>query len=219
MKLPLTVIASVAAPWALLLWNHMPSLANGIGLLFPSTPQLSESSSNSDFERYSIIENQELRQKHEINSPISVWPEKPNFVYPSTNKKNTDFNKGKMTYNWPTKGYFSSGYGWRWGRMHRGIDIANSIGTTIHASRDGIISFAGWDGNYGYLIEIRHVDGQISRYAHNNRLYVRVGDIVSQGGIIASMGSSGRSSGPHLHFEIVLSNGNTTNPLPYLTSS
>ena len=69
---------------------------------------------------------------------------------------------------WPTQGVFTSGYGWRWGRMHRGIDIANSVGTPIVAAQDGRVTFSGWhDGGFGYLVEITHEDGSLTRYAHN----------------------------------------------------
>ena len=69
-------------------------------------------------------------------------------------------------YQWPTKGVFTSGYGWRWGRMHKGIDIANNTGTPVVASRDGIVSFSGWSGAYGYLVEISHSDGESLSLIH-----------------------------------------------------
>ena len=120
------------------------------------------------------------------------------------------------TYRWPTKGTFTSGYGWRWGRMHKGIDIANSTGTSVYSARDGIVTFAGWSGAYGYLVEIAHGDGESTRYAHNSRLIVSKGQVVPQGAPIALMGSTGRSTGPHLHFEIRRSGGAAVNPLSKL---
>ncbi len=120
-------------------------------------------------------------------------------------------------YIWPTRGVFSSGYGWRWGRMHKGIDLANSTGTPIVASKEGRISFAGWhDGGYGYLVEISHADGSITRYGHNSRLMVSQGQEVRQGEVISEMGSTGRSTGPHLHFEIIAPGVGAMNPLNYL---
>ena len=119
-------------------------------------------------------------------------------------------------YQWPTKGVFTSGYGWRWGRMHKGIDIANNTGTSIHASRDGMVTHAGWMGAYGYLVEIAHKDGESTRYAHNSRLMVQKGQRVLQGTRIALMGSTGRSTGPHLHFEIRRPGGGASNPLAVL---
>ena len=120
------------------------------------------------------------------------------------------------TYVWPTKGVFTSGYGWRWGRMHKGIDIANNTGTPIHAARDGIVSYAGWSSGYGYLVEIAHRDGESTRYAHNSRLLVKKGQPIAQGTRISLMGSTGRSTGPHLHFEIRRSGGAAVNPLSKL---
>ena len=118
---------------------------------------------------------------------------------------------------WPTQGVFSSGYGWRWGRMHKGIDIANNVGTPILAARSGQVESAGWnDGGYGYLVELRHADGSLTRYAHNSRILVRPGDQVNQGSVISLMGSTGRSTGPHLHFEILPPGRGAMNPLQFL---
>lgn len=124
---------------------------------------------------------------------------------------------GDSGWIWPTKGIFSSGYGWRWGRMHKGIDIANNTGTPIVAARSGQVVSAGWnEGGYGYLVEIRHTDGALSRYAHNSRILVRAGEQVAQGQVISQMGSTGRSTGPHLHFEILPPGRGAVNPLQFL---
>ncbi len=107
------------------------------------------------------------------------------------------------TFIWPAKGVLTSGYGRRWGRMHRGIDIANATGTPIYAAADGVVETSGWNrGGFGILVDIRHPDGTLTRYAHNNRTLVRVGQQVTQGQQIAEMGSTGFSTGPHTHFEI-----------------
>lgn len=120
-------------------------------------------------------------------------------------------------YVWPTHGTFTSGYGWRWGRMHRGIDVAGPVGTPIVAAANGVVVRSGWNsGGYGNLVDIRHADGSLTRYAHNSRLLVREGQQVSQGQQIALMGSTGRSTGPHLHFEIHLPGTGTVNPMAYL---
>ncbi|MBD2060739.1 M23 family metallopeptidase [Funiculus sociatus GB2-A5] len=106
-------------------------------------------------------------------------------------------------YIMPARGTLTSGYGRRWGRMHKGIDIAAPIGTPIFAAASGVVVYAGWNsGGYGNLIDIQHADGSVTRYAHNNRLLVREGETVEQGQLISEMGSTGRSTGPHLHFEI-----------------
>jgi len=120
-------------------------------------------------------------------------------------------------YVWPAKGVFTSGYGWRWGRMHRGIDIAGPVGTPIVAAAPGVVDFAGWNsGGYGNLVDIRHPDGSLTRYAHNNRLMVRTGQRVEQGQQIAEMGSTGYSTGPHLHFEVHPSGQGAVNPMAFL---
>jgi murein DD-endopeptidase MepM/ murein hydrolase activator NlpD len=120
-------------------------------------------------------------------------------------------------YMWPAQGALTSGYGWRWGRMHKGIDIANAIGTPILAAAAGVVTYAGWDeGGYGNLVEIEHPDGSMTRYGHNNRILVRPGEQVEQGQQISEMGSTGNSTGPHLHFEIHPPGQEAVNPMAYL---
>ncbi len=123
---------------------------------------------------------------------------------------------GNQSFMWPTKGVFTSGFGWRWGRMHKGIDIANNVGTPIVAARDGVVKFSGWSSGYGYLVELAHSDGSSTRYAHNSRLLVRKGQIIPQGVKISLMGSTGRSTGPHLHFEIRQRGGSALDPIAKL---
>jgi len=105
-------------------------------------------------------------------------------------------------YSLPASGVFTSGFGPRWSRHHSGIDIANHVGTAIQASRHGEVVFADYLGAYGLMIEIQHPDGYKTRYAHCNEILVRVGESVSRGDLIARMGNTGRSTGPHLHFEV-----------------
>lgn len=120
-------------------------------------------------------------------------------------------------YIWPAKGTLTSGYGWRWGRMHKGIDIANSTGTPIYAVADGIVEKAGWNsGGYGNLVDIRHADGSMTRYGHNSKLLVQAGQQVQQGQTIALMGSTGFSTGPHTHFEIHAAGKGAVNPIALL---
>jgi murein DD-endopeptidase MepM/ murein hydrolase activator NlpD len=121
---------------------------------------------------------------------------------------------------WPSKGDLTSGYGWRWGRMHRGIDIAASIGTPIVAADNGLVTYAGWnDGGYGYLVEITHSNGSVTLYAHNDRILVREGQQVTQGQQISEMGSTGFSTGPHLHFEIHPTGKGAVDPMAFLPST
>jgi murein DD-endopeptidase MepM/ murein hydrolase activator NlpD len=129
---------------------------------------------------------------------------------------------GEATFNgylWPARGVLTSGYGWRWGRMHRGIDVAAPVGTPIYAAAPGVIEFSGWNsGGYGNMVDIRHPDGSKTRYAHNSRNLVRVGQRVAQGQQIAEMGSTGYSTGPHVHFEIHKPDSGTVNPIAFLPS-
>jgi murein DD-endopeptidase MepM/ murein hydrolase activator NlpD len=119
------------------------------------------------------------------------------------------------------RGFRSSGFGWRQdpftGRsaLHKGIDFAGNHGDAIIAVGAGVVSFAGVKDGYGITVEVTHGDGYVTRYAHNSRLTVRAGDMVSRGQQIARMGSTGRSTGTHLHFE-VLRNGAPVNPLAYI---
>ncbi|ERN41192.1 membrane protein [Rubidibacter lacunae KORDI 51-2] len=120
-------------------------------------------------------------------------------------------------YIWPARGVLTSGYGMRWGRMHRGIDIAAPVGTPIFAASSGEVVVAGWNaGGYGNIVKLRHGDGSVTLYAHNSRIVVRRGQRVRQGQQIAEMGSTGRSSGPHLHFEIHPGGRGATNPITLL---
>lgn len=140
------------------------------------------------------------------------WPDTPDY-----GPERPGGFRSSSTWIWPTKGVFTSGYGWRWGRMHKGIDVANNVGTPIVAAASGRITYAGWhDGGYGYLVEITHDDGSTSLYAHNSRILVRMGDTVEQGQTISQMGSTGRSTGPHLHFEIHSPGRGAINPLQVL---
>ncbi|NJL83135.1 MAG: peptidoglycan DD-metalloendopeptidase family protein [Chloroflexaceae bacterium] len=120
-------------------------------------------------------------------------------------------------YIWPAKGVLTSGYGRRWGRMHKGIDIAAPIGTPIVAAATGEVVTAGWNsGGYGNLVKLKHPDGSVTLYAHNSRILVKRGQKVNQGELVAEMGSTGYSTGPHLHFEIHLTGQGATNPMAFL---
>lgn len=116
---------------------------------------------------------------------------------------------------WPVSGPVVSGYGMRWGRMHEGIDISASSGTPIVAAAAGTVIHAGWLGGYGNLVVVDHGSGLATAYAHASSILVSLGQQVSQGQTIALVGSTGNSSGPHLHFEVRV-NGTAVDPLGYL---
>lgn len=110
---------------------------------------------------------------------------------------------------------FTSGFGQRWGRLHAGTDFAGPIGTPIYSTADGVVTHAGWSSGYGRLIKIQHEFGIETRYAHLNRIRVSVGERVSRGERIGDMGNSGRSTGPHLHYEVRVG-GTPVNPMIYI---
>lgn len=146
-----------------------------------------------------------------------VSPELPPLSSPDTYLPNGSKQRSANGFIWPAKGVLTSGYGWRWGRMHKGIDIAGPIGTPIVAASDGVVTYAEWnDGGYGYLVEITHPDGSETVYAHNSRILVQKGQKVAQGEQISEMGSTGFSTGPHLHFEIHPAGQGAVNPMAFL---
>ena len=151
-------------------------------------------------------------------APQVVSPDMP--ILPGANEYLPETPSYFNGYIWPARGTITSGFGWRWGRMHRGVDVAGPVGTPVVAAGSGVIASAGWNsGGYGNMVEIQHPDGSMTRYAHNNRLNVSVGQAVKQGQQIAEMGSTGYSTGPHLHFEVHPHGGEAVNPVAYLPTS
>ena len=123
---------------------------------------------------------------------------------------------------WPVEGgWISSGFGVRADPFnghqsyHEGVDIASNMGSPVQAMGDGVVSHSGEKAGYGLLVEVTHESGLVTRYAHSSAVLVRVGDRVKKGQPIALVGSSGRSTGPHLHFEVVR-NGASVDPMRYL---
>lgn len=139
--------------------------------------------------------------------------------------KSRSFSGGQTLAQWPVaKGYVSSRFGMRKDpfngrfRKHRGIDIAGPTGTKVMSMADGMVIHSGRNGGYGRMIEIEHENKLRSRYAHLSATLVKKGQRVSRGEVIGRVGSSGRSTGPHLHLE-VLKNNKNVNPLDYLGKS
>lgn len=113
---------------------------------------------------------------------------------------------------WPTNGVITQYFTW----YHNGVDIANSTGTPIHAANAGVVISVGWDSTgYGNLIQVDHGGGIVCYYAHLSQFLVRAGERVAAGQVIGLMGSTGRSTGPHLHFSVIR-NGVFQNPFAYL---
>lgn len=118
---------------------------------------------------------------------------------------------------WPAAGYVSSPYGLRFDgtEFHQGIDIAAEIGTPIVATADGVVTAAGWNGGYGNMVDVDHGGGIVTRYGHASALAVTVGQQVRRGEVIAYVGSTGHSTGPHVHYEVRV-DGQPVNPAGYL---
>lgn len=113
---------------------------------------------------------------------------------------------------------FTSPFGTRWGRMHNGTDFAASHGTPIYSTADGVVISAGWGQGYGNLVKIQHDFGIETRYAHMSKLLVKVGERVSRGQQVGAMGSTGRSTGTHLHYEVRVG-GKPVNPMTYIKAA
>ena len=113
---------------------------------------------------------------------------------------------------------FTSGFGRRWGRMHSGADFAGPHGTPIYATADGVVTHAGWQSGYGRLVKIQHQFGIETRYAHQSKIRVKVGQRVSRGQRIGDMGNTGRSTGTHLHYEVRVG-GKAVNPMIYIKAA
>jgi murein DD-endopeptidase MepM/ murein hydrolase activator NlpD len=118
-------------------------------------------------------------------------------------------------WTWPARGPITSGFGYRWGRLHAGIDIGAPYGAPIFAAKGGVVSYAGVMGGYGNIIVIDHGGGLTTRYAHQSQLAASVGHAVRVGDRIGYVGNTGSSTGPHLHFEVRV-NDSPQNPIGYL---
>ena len=123
--------------------------------------------------------------------------------------------QGSGTFIWPVNGTFTSPFGYRWGRLHAGIDIAVPEGTPIRAADSGRVIIAGWTGGYGNYTCISHSGSLSTCYGHQSRIATSVGANVSKGQVIGYSGNTGNSTGPHLHFEVRV-NGNPVDPMGYL---
>lgn len=143
--------------------------------------------------------------------------------YASTGSKNFSTSRA-LNYNKinlgisltrPVSGVLTSRYGYRWGRTHTGIDIGAPTGTAVRCAASGKVTFSGWKGELGNLVVVTHSNGIQTYYGHCSKLLVTAGQTVSAGDTIAKVGSTGRSTGSHLHFEIRI-NGGSINPQGYI---
>lgn len=110
----------------------------------------------------------------------------------------------------------TSGFGFRWGRLHAGLDFGTPVGTALHAMSSGTVIDAGWAGGYGMRVSIRYWDGTVSYFAHLSEIDVAKGQHVAAGAFVGKTGNSGHSTGPHLHLEIHPHGGDPLDPAPWL---
>jgi murein DD-endopeptidase MepM/ murein hydrolase activator NlpD len=150
---------------------------------------------------------------NEVNSLLAVSASLASRIQSS--QSGSTVQPSSSGFIWPVSGPVTSPFGWRWGRMHEGIDIAVPYGTPVHAAAAGQVIYAGWMGGYGNLVVIDHGGGMATAYGHNTSIVVGVGSSVSQGQVVAYSGSTGHSTGPHVHFEVRV-NGTPVDPMGYL---
>jgi murein DD-endopeptidase MepM/ murein hydrolase activator NlpD len=152
-------------------------------------------------------------------------PEAPTSMVSSMTVSREDTMEGRreVAYQMPVSGRLSSGFGNRYHpidkktKFHSGLDLAVPTGTRVNAAAEGVVEFAGWNGGYGNLVVLRHPDGRQTRYGHLHKIMVSEGEKVSKGQQFAISGSTGKSTGPHLHFE-VRENGQVVNPLKIMSN-
>ena len=186
---------------------------NDANMLKGETKVLQEGQAGKKQTVYKLVDTNGVRTSGQITSD-EVVAEPVNKIVAVGTKVIPSQGTGK--FNWPTNGgYVSSKMGARWGSYHRGIDIARPSNYTIKAADNGKVTFVGWDGTYGRKVVINHNNGYETVYAHLSSFNVSVGQTVQTGTKIGVMGSTGRSTGVHLHFE-VHKNGANVNPLSYL---
>ncbi|MCL4515263.1 MAG: peptidoglycan DD-metalloendopeptidase family protein [Firmicutes bacterium] len=125
------------------------------------------------------------------------------------------YARASTALDWPMYGRITSGFGPRWGRFHEGIDIAGATGASVRAAAAGVVRQSGWVGGYGKLVVLDHGDGLATYYGHNSQLLVTRGMSVERGQVISKVGSTGDSTGPHVHFEVRL-HGQAKNPFLWL---
>jgi len=198
---------------------------SGISYMIKSGDNLSRIASKYDIDEDEIVKINNIKDKNKLRAGKQlIIPGGKKIKYAASNKKSYSGiqaireivkSGGSETSNkmhWPTVGHrITQYYSWR----HRGLDIANKTGTPLYAADAGVVERAGWGKGYGNQIVINHGGGKKTRYAHASKLYVKKGQRVDKGEAIAAMGSTGWSTGPHIHFEVII-NGKKYNPLNYI---
>lgn len=183
--------------------------------IYETVEEVSEPGLDGTSEITAIIKVQEGKEiSREVISEKVITEQVPQVIRVGT--KPLPYVGPTGTFKYPLSNFrITSYFGKRWGGFHTGVDLAVNVGTIVSASDGGTVTKAGWSGGYGYMIEIDHGNGMTSRYAHNSSVLVKVGQVVGQHEAISRSGSTGNSTGPHLHFEILV-NGKAVNPLDYI---
>jgi murein DD-endopeptidase MepM/ murein hydrolase activator NlpD len=165
-------------------------------------------------ERLASVQASKEAYLHEVNALAAVSAQLAARIQTSTSSL-PPVRRSSSGLIWPVSGPVTSGFGWRWGRIHEGIDIAVPTGTPVAAAAAGRVIYGGWLGGYGNLVVIDHGGGLATAYGHNSSIVAGTGASVSQGQVVAYSGSTGNSTGPHVHFEVRV-NGSPVDPLGYL---
>ncbi len=187
----------------------------------PPESALLKNTTNSDLSVTNSVTSSLINLRHPIPIPIPMPQVK--LISDSINtKSNMSLNAGiSLDYKWPLtkQGIITSTFGIRYlgasKDFHYGVDIAAIAGTPILASQSGIVTYASWQGGYGQVVFVSHLDGSETRYAHMSRISVNEGQQISQGEKLGEVGSTGFTTGPHLHFEVHI-DGKAVNPIDYL---
>lgn len=183
--------------------------------MYKGKQQVKEKGENGSREvTYKLVFENGVEAKREVLKEKVLKPAKDQVVVRGS-KLVVASRGGNGTLAWPVSGKITSKFGRRWGSMHTGLDIDGYTGQPIGAADDGKVVSAGWDGAYGKQVTIDHGNGMKTKYAHMSKIEVSVGDRVSRGELIGKVGNTGRSTGSHLHFEVIVGGG-FRNPLNYL---
>jgi murein DD-endopeptidase MepM/ murein hydrolase activator NlpD/Na+-transporting NADH:ubiquinone oxidoreductase subunit NqrC len=164
----------------------------------------------SDVRRNGVVEKRDILEEKIIKEKVDKVIVKGTQVIQVASRSGSSVGNGNLS--WPVHGSITQYYK---GSAHTGVDIATKLGTPLLAADSGVVTFAGYQGGYGRFIIVNHGNGIITRYAHCNSLKAAAGQKVARGEVIATLGSTGRSTGPHLHFEVI-NQGSFVNPLNYL---
>lgn len=164
-----------------------------------------------------LIQHNNLANPHRLTIGHQLVIPVENNSVPAMSTTNMLASRGadNIRFKWPVQGVITSKFGRRWGEFHYGLDVAANMGTPVTAAAGGMVTFAGWRGTYGKAVIIKHDETYTTLYAHNSEILVQEGEWVASGQTIAKIGSTGRSTGPHLHFE-VHQNEKALDPLRFL---